>query len=621
MTDDTPPQPGWWQASDGQWYPPQQPQQPPAPAPAPPDATQQIPRVDQPHQATPPAQAPGPGWWQASDGQWYPPQQPAPPPAPTGSSKLPWIIGAVVALVAIGGVIAFAASSGGDDDDEARGDDGVVSTDTGGTTTDGGGDETTSDGGTDDTTSDGDTGGLGDDGGADTTDDGLDVGVVDDGLGDDGVFADDSASDDGTTDLPEGDVVVIGNDGEPQNNVAIAAIVDIEAWWAEIMPDVYGIDYEPVSGGFFAASPGEPLPPCAQSSDDVAFNAYYCSDGDVIAWDDTELFPQFLASSGPLAIGVIMAHEFGHAIQARVDMRGFTVTLEHQADCFAGAWVAKLQGEGDEVFEVSERTLDAALAAFLQLGDSPGSAATDPSAHGNAFDRINGFQIGLERGPDECATFTDDNITITELPFNDEIDEINEGNLDIAESLELFPADLDAFWAEVYPELVGEPWVSLQGGFVPFDADADALTCGGTPVDLLLFYCIDDDYVALDIPTVTQTLHNDIGDFAVASLVASQYGLAVQQRAGVGRHVRLNNLQADCLAGVWAGSIFPLSERVVDERAIIILSPGDFDEAVGALLFVGADPATHGTGFERVTAFRTGVFDGLEGCFAYDPPA
>ena len=41
------PGPGWWLASDGNWYPP--------------DA----------HPATP---TPGPGWWLASDGNWYPPE-------------------------------------------------------------------------------------------------------------------------------------------------------------------------------------------------------------------------------------------------------------------------------------------------------------------------------------------------------------------------------------------------------------------------------------------------------------------------------------------------------------------------------------------------------------------
>lgn len=46
---DAPAGPGWWQASDGRWYPPQTPPTP-----------------------TPPPTA---GWWQASDGRWYPPTE------------------------------------------------------------------------------------------------------------------------------------------------------------------------------------------------------------------------------------------------------------------------------------------------------------------------------------------------------------------------------------------------------------------------------------------------------------------------------------------------------------------------------------------------------------------
>ena len=72
---DTPQGPGWWQASDGRWYPPEQaPGATPAPAP---DAGA----------ALGPAPSPlGPGWWQASDGQWYAPEQ-APGAAPPSASS------------------------------------------------------------------------------------------------------------------------------------------------------------------------------------------------------------------------------------------------------------------------------------------------------------------------------------------------------------------------------------------------------------------------------------------------------------------------------------------------------------------------------------------------------
>lgn len=63
MTVDGRPEPGWWQASDGNWYPPE----------------------THPDRAQPPA----PGWWVASDGNWYPPRQQTPPPAAPPAAPVP----------------------------------------------------------------------------------------------------------------------------------------------------------------------------------------------------------------------------------------------------------------------------------------------------------------------------------------------------------------------------------------------------------------------------------------------------------------------------------------------------------------------------------------------------
>jgi len=62
--------PGWWQASDGRWYPPealaaaQAAAQEAATAPQSPAAAPQSAAAEE---------APAPGWWRASDGNWYPP--------------------------------------------------------------------------------------------------------------------------------------------------------------------------------------------------------------------------------------------------------------------------------------------------------------------------------------------------------------------------------------------------------------------------------------------------------------------------------------------------------------------------------------------------------------------
>jgi hypothetical protein len=86
-----PPGPDWWLASDGKWYPPDT---RPASTPHGADSKQ------------------GPGWWLASDGKWYPPESrsASPPRAPgtvskglTGTLRGFLIAGGV--LGAIGGVV------------------------------------------------------------------------------------------------------------------------------------------------------------------------------------------------------------------------------------------------------------------------------------------------------------------------------------------------------------------------------------------------------------------------------------------------------------------------------------------------------------------------------------
>jgi hypothetical protein len=63
--------PGWWVASDGKWYPPEQAHPDQAQSQAPSPAPVAAPVAPSPVGAEAPQ---GPGWWQATDGRWYPPQ-------------------------------------------------------------------------------------------------------------------------------------------------------------------------------------------------------------------------------------------------------------------------------------------------------------------------------------------------------------------------------------------------------------------------------------------------------------------------------------------------------------------------------------------------------------------
>ena len=72
----------------------------------------------------------------------------------------------------------------------------------------------------------------------------------------------------------------------------LAVMTDLDAWWTEQYPDLYGGAFESLSGGTFAAYPMRPddLPGCGEprtTYEDVQqFVAFYCGEGDFIIYDD-----------------------------------------------------------------------------------------------------------------------------------------------------------------------------------------------------------------------------------------------------------------------------------------------------------------------------------------------
>jgi predicted metalloprotease len=133
-------------------------------------------------------------------------------------------------------------------------------------------------------------------------------------------------------------VKISGDASDPVNKLVIQAIADLEQHWGKQFPDLYQKDFEPITGGYYAVYPSsDPLPPCASDASDVAGNAFYCSTKDVVAWDAEGLLPELKDKFGDFVIPVVMAHEWGHAVQARSNFTARTVTKELQADCFAGA--------------------------------------------------------------------------------------------------------------------------------------------------------------------------------------------------------------------------------------------------------------------------------------------
>ncbi len=175
------------------------------------------------------------------------------------------------------------------------------------------------------------------------------------------------------------------------------------------------------------------------------------------------------------------------------------------------------------------------------------------------------------------------------------------------------PYDLEDYWTHVYPSLTdGEPWRPVAG-LEPFDP-ANPPTCGGTPADgFSLFYCVPDDYVGFDNVETMPRVYDQAGDFAVATLLATQYALAAMTRANDQADEKTQSLRGDFFAGAYAASVI-LGDR--SDTSSYSISPGDLDEAVMALLVFrgGDDVDRQGTGFDRIRHYRNGVLNGPAAC-------
>ena len=419
-----------------------------------------------------------------------------------------------------------------------------------------------------------------------------------------------------------------GEDAPSSDEVVQAALFDVDAFWEREYEDLYDTEYEPISGGFWSYGPDSEQPPCGTPPpdySDIAENAFFCPSDDLIAWDNVHLVPALYEEFGGFTLGIVFAHEFGHAIQYRAGVEGDTIMTELQADCFAGAWTADVAEGNAEYFELQIDDLDKAIAGFLELRDGVGTDAADPAAHGTGFDRIGAFTEGFEDGLAHCADYPDlydaGELVIVEVPFTDEEDFARGGDLPLDEAIELALADLEDFWTVLFTEL-DQTWTPVSAT-LPIDPDVDEVECGGDTFsgDILVnasFYCVDTDTIYLDSVNLVPALY-EIGDYAVATELARQYAYAAQVRLGNLDNTPETNLQADCYAGIYASSGFLVNR----ENQQLVLSPGDLDEAVIAFLLTSDSSAdlegaevSVGTAFQRFDAYRSGFVEGLTACEA-----
>jgi predicted metalloprotease len=189
--------------------------------------------------------------------------------------------------------------------------------------------------------------------------------------------------------------------------------------------------------------------------------------------------------------------------------------------------------------------------------------------------------------------------------------------------------DTEDTWQQVFQQMGSQykaPTLILFSGRVQS-------ACGSASSASGPFYCPADQRVYLDMEFFREMSQRfkAAGDFAQAYVIAHEVGHHVQTLLGVsakvdaarqrGMKMEGNNgllvrqeLQADCLAGVWANNA---------QKRLNWLEPGDIEEALNAANAIGddrlqqqgqgrvvPDSFTHGTSAQRVRWFKTGFAAG-----------
>jgi len=198
----------------------------------------------------------------------------------------------------------------------------------------------------------------------------------------------------------------------------------------------------------------------------------------------------------------------------------------------------------------------------------------------------------------------------------------------LADMVSVVVADTEDVWSEIFAangRRYEAPTLVMFTG-------ATRSACGLGRAAMGPFYCPLDKMAFIDLSFYEQmkTRFNAPGDFAQAYVIAHEVGHHVQNLLGISAKVRSMQqqlgeaesnalsvrleLQADCLAGVWANHA---------DRARNILEAGDVEEALNAASAIGDDALqrqsrgtvvpesfTHGTSAQRQRWFRVGLQTG-----------
>jgi predicted metalloprotease len=208
---------------------------------------------------------------------------------------------------------------------------------------------------------------------------------------------------------------------------------------------------------------------------------------------------------------------------------------------------------------------------------------------------------------------------------------------ELVEFVSVILADTEETWTTLFRKKGG----TYQEPRLVLFRDAVKSACGMAQSAMGPFYCPSDQRVYLDLGFFEQLKNrfNAPGDFAQAYVIAHEVGHHIQTLVGISSKVHAarrklsdtegnklsvrQELQADCLAGVWAHHA---------DSARHLLEVGDVEEGLTAASAIGDDTLqkqsqgyaspdsfTHGSSAQRVKWFKIGLVSGdMDSCDTFN---
>ncbi|MEV8371098.1 neutral zinc metallopeptidase [Kribbella sp. NPDC056861] len=194
-----------------------------------------------------------------------------------------------------------------------------------------------------------------------------------------------------TTELPFRTLSEAQSGGNLPFSEAVRVLAgSLDAYWTAVMPRV-------APGRTFEQPGRRPVDRRPEANCLVEISSGYCADDHAVVWVVPELL-QAHRRIGDLATGTALSEAWGLAAQSQAGWKTDGREPGLQRDCFTGAWVSALAGQGLEQSPLSPGDIDEVLAAIVA-----GSSAGPHSDRGGAFERTAAMRRGLFEGAGGCG--------------------------------------------------------------------------------------------------------------------------------------------------------------------------------------------------------------------------